>query len=74
MLAPVAEADPGERELLALGLESARRWPAFAAELEEASGQGVGYRTCGTLVVATTATPRRPSTASAACASASGCP
>ncbi len=52
MLAPVAEADPGERELLALGLESARRWPAFAAELEEAAGLGTGYRTCGTLVVA----------------------
>jgi len=52
MLAPVAEADPGERELLALGLESARRWPGFAAELEEASGVQVGYRACGTLVVA----------------------
>jgi glycine oxidase len=52
MLAPVAEADPGERELLALGLDSARRWPAFAAELEEASGVPVGYRARGTLVVA----------------------
>jgi glycine oxidase len=52
MLAPVAEADAGERTLLALGLESARRWPAFAAELEQASDIDVGYRTCGTLMVA----------------------
>ncbi|HEU4977475.1 MAG TPA: glycine oxidase ThiO [Solirubrobacteraceae bacterium] len=52
MLAPVTEADPGERALLALGLESARRWPSFAAELEEVSGLPVGYRACGTLVVA----------------------
>jgi len=52
MLAPVAEADPGERALLALGLDGAGRWPAFAAVLEEASGLPVGYRTCGTLVLA----------------------
>jgi glycine oxidase len=52
MLAPVAEADAGERELLALGLDSAARWPAFAAELEAAGGMEVGYRACGTLVVA----------------------
>src|SRR4051812_2275418 len=51
MLAPVAEADAGERALLALGLESARRWPSFAAELEDVSGIAVGYRRCGTLVV-----------------------
>jgi glycine oxidase len=52
MLAPVAEADAGERALLALGLESARRWPGFAAELHEASGVDLDYRTCGTLMVA----------------------
>lgn len=52
MLAPVSEADPGERALLSLGLESARRWPAFAAELADVSGIDVGYRACGTLVVA----------------------
>lgn len=52
MLAPVAEADAQERALLTLGLDSAARWPAFAHELEEASGVQVGYRTCGTLVVA----------------------
>ena len=48
MLAPVSEADAGEPEILRAGLDSARRWPAFAAELE----LGDGYRTCGTLSVA----------------------
>jgi glycine oxidase len=52
MLAPVGEADPQERALLAHNLESARRWPAFAAELEDVTGVGVGYRTCGAMVVA----------------------
>jgi glycine oxidase len=52
MLAPISEADAGERALLRLGLESARRWPAFAAELEEASGLRVDYRAQGTLLVA----------------------
>ncbi len=52
MLAPVAEADAQERALLSLGLDSAERWPRFAQELEAASEIDVGYRTCGTLVVA----------------------
>jgi glycine oxidase len=52
MLAPVGEVDAQERDLLALGLESARRWPAFAAELEDVSGIDVGYRDCGSLLVA----------------------
>jgi glycine oxidase len=52
MLAPVAEAEFGHDALLALGLESARRWPAFADELAAASGRDPGYRRCGTLVVA----------------------
>jgi glycine oxidase len=52
MLAPVTEADSGELDLLALGVDSARRWRGFAAELHEASGLDVGYRPCGTLVVA----------------------
>jgi glycine oxidase len=52
MLAPVSEADAGERELLALGLESARRWPSFAAELQDVTGIDVGYRRTGTLVLA----------------------
>jgi glycine oxidase len=52
MLAPVTEADPGELALLELGLRSARMWPAFAAELAEASGLDPGLRRCGTIVVA----------------------
>jgi glycine oxidase len=54
MLAPVAEVEFGEhgRRSLELGLRSARLWPAFAAELEEASALAVGLRQTGTLVVA----------------------
>jgi glycine oxidase len=52
MLAPVGEASWGEEALLALNLASARLYPDFAAELEEASGTPVGYRRCGALHVA----------------------
>jgi glycine oxidase len=52
MLAPVTEADPGELALLELGLRSARAWPAFAEELQDASGADPGLRRCGALVVA----------------------
>jgi glycine oxidase len=52
MLAPVAETDAGERGLLELGLRSARSWADFAARLAEASGIDVGYRPCGTLMLA----------------------
>jgi glycine oxidase len=52
MLAPVAEADAGEHALLELGLRSAERWPAFAAQLGEVSGVDIGYRPCGTLMLA----------------------
>jgi len=38
--------------MLALNLASAQRWAGFAAELEQASGLAVGYRECGTLLVA----------------------
>lgn len=55
MLAPVAEAYFGERELTGLLVESAARWPGFAAELAEAAGTDLGYRTDGTLVVGRTA-------------------
>ncbi|MEU7571298.1 glycine oxidase ThiO [Micromonospora sp. NPDC049240] len=55
MLAPVAEAYFGERELTGLLVGSAARWPAFAAELAEASGVDLGHRTEGTLVVGLTA-------------------
>src|SRR3954462_14668822 len=49
MLAPASEADPQERALLALGLESARMWGAFADELRDVTGVDVGLRTEGTL-------------------------
>ena len=52
MLAPVTEAHYGEDRLLRLNLAAAERWPAFAAELEAESGLPVGYRTCGSLLVA----------------------
>lgn len=52
MLAPVSEADAGERDLLMLGLQSARRWPSFADELGDLTGIDVGYRPSGALVVA----------------------
>jgi glycine oxidase len=53
MLAPVTEAWPGEEVLLELGVESVRRWPAFAAALEEAACRPVGLRTDGTIVAGT---------------------
>jgi glycine oxidase len=54
MLAPVAEAEFGEAggRLLELGLRSAEMWPEFAAELREASGEEVGLRGTGTLMLA----------------------
>ncbi|MDB1089888.1 glycine oxidase ThiO [Streptomyces sp. ACA25] len=52
MLAAVTELHHGEEALLALNLASARRYPEFSAELEEAAGQEIGYRPCGTLAVA----------------------
>lgn len=51
LLAPVSEVHYGDEPLVALATDSARRWPAFAAELEEAAGTGIGYRTEGTLEV-----------------------
>lgn len=58
MLAPVTEAWPGEEQLLEIGLESVRRWPAFAADLHAATGASSGLRTEGTVVVATGAGDR----------------
>lgn len=52
MLAAVTELHYGEELLLGLNVASAARYPAFAAELEAASGQDIGYRACGTLAVA----------------------
>jgi glycine oxidase len=52
MLAPVTELRYEGRELLALNVDSARRYPAFAAELADATGLDVGYRTTGTVQAA----------------------
>ena len=54
MLAAGVETEPGELDLLQLNRRSQQTWPAFAAELEAASGQDIGYRDDGTLVVALT--------------------
>lgn len=58
MLAAVTELHYGEQTLLGLNLASAERYPAFAAELTEASGQDIGHRSCGTLAVALDADDR----------------
>ncbi|MEU9475063.1 glycine oxidase ThiO [Streptomyces sp. NPDC048191] len=58
MLAAVTELHYGEERLLALNLESARRYPDFAAELTELTGHDLGYRRCGTLAVAMDADDR----------------
>jgi glycine oxidase len=52
MLAPVTEVEFGEDDLLALNLASVNAWPAFAAELEELTGQPSGLYQTGTLSVA----------------------
>lgn len=50
MLAPVAEAWPGDERVLRLGLESLRRWPSFARQLV-AEGHDPLLRTEGTVLV-----------------------
>lgn len=52
MLAPVSEAEHGERDLAALNLASSALWAGFAHELTAASGVGVGLASTGTLTVA----------------------
>lgn len=52
MLAPVTEVHPGEESLLQLNVEGARRFAGFVAELEALTQVVVGYRPCGTLMVA----------------------
>lgn len=58
MLAPVAEAWPGEEALLELGAASLRRWPDFADRLAGDSGLPSGLREEGTLVVGVDAADR----------------
>ena len=52
MLAPVTEVHYGEEALLALNVESGKRFTVFVGELEAATGVEVRYRRCGTLMVA----------------------
>src|SRR4051812_50092394 len=49
MLAPVTEADFGEEALVELNLASARRYPAFVAEVEERGGAAAGDPARGAL-------------------------
>jgi glycine oxidase len=58
MLAPVNEVQYGESVLTELRLESARLWPAFAADLQDAAGSAFGYDTAGTVTVALDASDR----------------
>ena len=52
MLAPVTEAEFGDELLLEERLAASEAWPAFAAELRDASGVDCGYRRNGCLSVA----------------------
>jgi len=52
MLAACMETEPGEERLLGLTRASQDRWPAFAAELLQATGIDVDLRTEGTLFAA----------------------
>jgi glycine oxidase len=52
MLAPITELHHGEAPLLMLALDSAARYPAFAAELTELTGIDPGYLRSGTVVAA----------------------
>lgn len=58
MLAPVSEANPGEEELVRLGLKSLQRYPSFVKELEDFSQMEVGYISSGTLEVGLDANDR----------------
>jgi glycine oxidase len=52
MLAPAGEASWGEEQLLSLNLESLRRWPGFAEELERSAEIDIGFAQTGALHVA----------------------
>ena len=62
MLAPIAEIDFGTagESLLALGLESATAWPAFADELAAAIGEPSRLRPAGTRHQTAVAVGRQP--------------
>ena len=54
MLAAHLEAEPREENLVALNRASQALWPAFAEEIEAATGMSVGLRAEGTLLLALT--------------------
>jgi len=58
ILAAVSEVSFGEERLADLLAAGARRWPAFAEELEASAGLPVGYRTCGAIAVGVDASDR----------------
>lgn len=58
MLAPVNETTFGEEPLVRLLLDAAACWPDFAERLGAATGVDVGFRRCGTVVVALDASDR----------------
>ena len=49
MLGPASEAEIADPAVLEFQLDSLRRYPGFAADLEAASGESCGYRADGTL-------------------------
>jgi glycine oxidase len=52
MLAPAGEASWGEEALVSLNIESLRRWPKFAEQLERESETEIGFAAHGALHVA----------------------
>jgi glycine oxidase len=52
MLAPITELEYTETPLLRLNLDSLARYPAFTADLFDATGRDTGYRGDGTLEIA----------------------
>lgn len=58
MLAPISEAEAGLPRVVAFGLESLARYPAFVTQLEADAGQPCGLRTRGALWVALDADDR----------------
>ena len=53
MLAPGAEAEPGEDAVTAAGRQALDLWPAFARDLQQASGIDPELRTDGLMIAAT---------------------
>ena len=74
MLAPVGEASWGEEALLQLNLDSARAYPEFAAELEEASDAWSAIAVAALFTSRSTSTRPRTFAAITSCRDRSGWP